>query len=160
MSDNIRFAIITTSDTRSLAQDQAGDALEQSIAKHGWTCEAHMLVKDEKADIADAICHCADDLKVDVILTCGGTGLSLRDVTPDATQEVCERNVSGIAEAMRWHSLQYTSRAMLSRALCMQRGRVLVINLPGSTKAATQNWEGIVEVLPHAVSMMAGGGHQ
>jgi molybdenum cofactor synthesis domain-containing protein len=93
------------------------------------------------------------------VLTCGGSGLSLRDVTPEATRDVCEREVPGIAEAMRYHSLQITPYAMLSRAICMQRGRTIVINLPGSTKAATENWEGIVDALPHAVKMMAGEGH-
>ncbi len=75
------------------------------------------------------------------------------------TMDVCDRNVPGIAEAMRAHSLKITPNAMLSRAVCMQRGSTLVINLPGSTKAATENWEGIVGVLPHAVKMTAGGGH-
>ena len=73
--------------------------------------------------------------------------------------DVCDRNVPGIAEAMRAYSMTKTGRAMLSRALCMQRGTTLVINLPGSLKAARENWEGIYEQLDHAVSMMAGGGH-
>ena len=117
------------------------------------------MVKDERPEIAAAIVRAADEEKVDVVLTCGGTGLSLRDVTPEATRDVCEREVPGIAEGMRAHSLAITPRAMLSRALCMQRGTTLVINLPGSKKAAQENWDGIVEVLPHAVSMMHGGGH-
>ena len=94
-----------------------------------------------------------------IVLTCGGSGLSPRDVTPEATAAVCDRNVPGIAEAMRYHSLQITPYAMLSRAVCMQRGRCIVINLPGSKKAAMENWEGIVKALPHAAKMMAGGGH-
>ena len=93
------------------------------------------------------------------MLTCGGTGLSLRDVTPEATRDVCDREVPGIAEGMRAYSLRITPRAMLSRALCMQRGTTLVLNLPGSKKAACENWDGVVTVLPHAVSMMAGCGH-
>lgn len=155
----ISFAIITCSDTRDLSQDAAGDALEALIAERGWECREHMLVRDERADIADAIRRCADDLGADVVLTCGGSGLSPRDVTPEATRDACEREVPGIAEAMRWHSLQITPYAMLSRALCMQRGSTLVINLPGSTKAATENWEGVVAALPHAAKMMAAGGH-
>ena len=111
------------------------------------------------SSVRAAIVRAADEEKVDVVLTCGGTGLSLRDVTPEATRDVCEREVPGIAEGMRAHSLAITPRAMLSRALCMQRGTTLVINLPGSKKAAQENWDGIVEVLPHAVSMMHGGGH-
>lgn len=159
MSESISFAIITCSDTRSMREDQAGDALEQLILESGWKMRDRVVVKDERADISAAIVRAADELGCDVVLTCGGSGLSLRDVTPEATMDVCDRNVPGIAEAMRWHSLQITPYAMLSRALCMQRGRTLVINLPGSTKAATENWEGIAEALPHAVKMMGGGGH-
>lgn len=156
---NIRFAIITCSDTRDLTQDEAGDALEALIADRGWTCLSHIIVKDDRMTIADSIREAIDDLKVDVVLTCGGTGLSLRDVTPEATADVCDRNVAGLAEGMRYHSMQITPFAMLSRAVCMQRASSIVINLPGSTKAATENWEGIVGVLPHAVKMIAGGGH-
>lgn len=157
--EKLTFAIVTCSDTRDLRQDAAGDALERLIAENGWECRTHTLVRDERMNIAEAIRHCCDDLGVDVVLTCGGSGLSPRDVTPEATRDVCEREVPGIAEAMRWHSIQITPYAMLSRAVCMQRGSTLVINLPGSTKAATENWEGVVAALPHAVKMMAAGGH-
>ena len=160
MADRIlTFALVTCSDTRGIKQDTAGAVLEELIAKNAWECISHVVVKDERVDIAQAIVHAADVLQVDIVLTCGGSGLSLRDVTPEATQDVCERNVPGIAEAMRAHSLSITPYAMLSRALCMQRGRCLVINLPGSEKAARENWEGIVGTLPHAASMMAGSGH-
>lgn len=155
----ITFALITCSDTRSEKEDAAGALLRKLIADQGWQCVAYDVVKDERPEIAAAIVRAADENKVDVVLTCGGTGLSLRDVTPDATRDVCEREVPGIAEGMRAHSLTITPRAMLSRALCMQRGTTLIINLPGSKKAAQENWDGIVEVLPHAVSMMHGGGH-
>ena len=116
-------------------------------------------MRDERTLISSAIIRAADDLDADIIITCGGSGLSLRDVTPEATRDVCEREVPGIAEAMRAYSLTITPYAMLSRALCMQRGRHLVINFPGSEKAARENWEGVKAVLPHAVSMMAGEGH-
>ncbi|MBR5259950.1 MAG: MogA/MoaB family molybdenum cofactor biosynthesis protein [Eggerthellaceae bacterium] len=156
---NLKLAIITCSDTRTLEEDTAGAALESFIAEAGWTCVDRSLVKDERADIAAAIVHAVDDLAVDIVLTCGGSGLSLRDVTPEATMDVCDRNVPGIAEAMRQYSLRITPHAMLSRAVCMQRGRCLVINLPGSKKAATENWEAIGGILPHAVKMANGGGH-
>ena len=155
----LRFAIVTCSDTRSIEQDTAGAALEQLIADNGWECASRVIVKDERADIAAAIVEACDTIDADIVLTCGGSGLSLRDVTPEATQDVCDRNVPGIAEAMRAHSLAITPFAMLSRALCMQRGRHIVINLPGSEKAARENWDGIVDALPHAAKMMAGGGH-
>ena len=155
----LRFAIITCSDTRDEGSDTAGALLKERIAQEGWECASYELVRDERADISAAIVCAADQVKADVVLTCGGTGLSLRDVTPEATRDVCDREVPGIAEGMRAYSLAITPRAMLSRALCMQRGTSLVINLPGSKKAAAENWDGVVGVLPHAVSMMHGGGH-
>lgn len=153
------IAIVTCSDTRDITQDSAGAALEQLVEAQGWEVVSHVVVKDERDQISAAIVHATNDLDADVVLTCGGSGLSLRDVTPEATMDVCERNVPGIAEAMRAYSLQITPHAMLSRALCMQRGRHLVVNLPGSEKAARENWTGIESALPHAISMMAGGGH-
>lgn len=156
----ISFAVITCSDTRGMKEDTAGAALETLVVENGWVCASHVVVKDERTDIAAAILHASDELEVDIVLTCGGSGLSLRDVTPEATMDVCDRNVPGIAEAMRAHSLAITPYAMLSRALCMQRGHTIVINLPGSEKAARENWDSIVDALPHAVKMMAGGGHE
>ncbi len=156
---DLKFAIVTCSDTRSIDEDTAGAALEALIAENGWECASRVIVKDERADIAAAIVEACDTIDADIVLTCGGSGLSLRDVTPEATQDVCDRNVPGIAEAMRAHSLAITPYAMLSRALCMQRGRHIVINLPGSEKAARENWDGIVAALPHAAKMMAGAGH-
>ena len=155
----IRFAIITCSDTRSIAEDSAGAALEDLVRADGWDVISHVVVTDERASISQAIVKAADELDADIILTCGGTGLSLRDNTPEATADVCERNVPGIAEAMRAHSLAITGRAMLSRALCMQRGSHLVVNFPGSLKAARENWDGIHEQFQHAVEMTAGAGH-
>ncbi|MCR2034945.1 MogA/MoaB family molybdenum cofactor biosynthesis protein [Adlercreutzia mucosicola] len=155
----IKFAIITCSDTRTLETDEAGQKLEELIAAEGWECVRRVVETDERPFIAGALIDACDHTDADVVLTCGGSGLSLRDVTPEATRDVADREVPGIAEAMRVHSLAITPFAMLSRAICAQRGRTLIINLPGSTKAATENWEGIVAALPHAVKMMAGGGH-
>ena len=156
---NVTFAIVTCSDTRTKEQDTAGAALEALIAAKGWTCLNRVVVKDDRETIAAEIMRGADELHADIVLTCGGSGLSLRDVTPEATADVCDRKVPGIAEAMRAYSLQITPQAMLSRAVCMQRGRCIVVNLPGSEKAARENWAAIEKVLPHAVKMMAGGGH-
>ena len=156
---NVTFAIVTCSDTRTKEQDTAGAALEALIAAKGWTCLNRVVVKDDRETIAAEIMRGADELHADIVLTCGGSGLSLRDVTPEATADVCDRNVPGIAEAIRAYSLQITPQAMLSRAVCMQRGRCIVVNLPGSEKAARENWAAIEKVLPHAVKMMAGGGH-
>ena len=154
----IKFAIITCSDTRTLETDEAGQKLEQLIAEQGWECVRRVVEMDERPFIAGALIDACDNTDADIVLTCGGSGLSLRDVTPEATRDVADREVPGIAEAMRAHSVAITPFAMLSRAICAQRGHTLIINLPGSTKAATENWEGIVEALPHAVKMMAGEG--
>lgn len=156
---SIKFAIITCSDTRSIEEDTAGMRLEELIGANGWEVASHVIVKDEVSQIAEQIVRAADELKVDVVLTCGGSGLSLRDVTPEATRKVADREVPGIAEAMRAYSMTKTGRAMLSRAIAAQRGTVLIVNLPGSKKAAEENWEGIYEQFDHAVKMMAGGGH-
>ena len=132
----LKISIVTCSDTRDLAQDEAGAALEELII----------------VEAADA-CH------ANVVLTCGGTGLSMRDVTPEATRAVCDRDVPGVAEAIRAYSMTKTRRAMLSRAICMQRGHTLVVNFPGSTKAARESWEAVSDQLEHAAQMTAGGGH-
>ncbi len=156
---DVRIAVVTCSDTRSLEEDTAGQALEALIAEADWTCTGRVVVPDDEDAIAGAIVQAADADGADVVITCGGTGLSLRDVTPEATQRVCQRNVPGIAEAMRAYSMTKTRRAMLSRALCMQRGRTLVVNFPGSRKAAVESWEGVADQFEHVVHMMAGEGH-
>ena len=155
---DISFAIITCSSTRTLSEDTAGAALEERIRKNGWSIQSHVVVADDRASIGKAIIDAAEK-NTDIVLTCGGSGLSLADVTPEATADVCERNVPGIAEAMRAKSLIITGRAMLSRAVCMQRGKTLVINLPGSLKAATECFDAIYEQFEHAVQMTAGEGH-
>lgn len=164
---DIRFAIITCSDTRDLAADEAGAVLEALVTEHGWTVASHVVVRDDASQIKSAICRASDGGAADIVLTCGGTGLSPRDVTPEATRAVCERDVPGIAEAMRAASMGKTRRAMLSRAVCMQRfvataegvRLALVVNLPGSTKAATECFEAVCDQFDHAMRMTAGGGH-
>ena len=155
---NIDFAIITCSSTRSFAEDTAGAALEERIHAQGWTVVSHIVVKDVRAEISQAIVA-ASDAGANIVLTCGGSGLSLTDVTPEATADVCDRNVPGIAEGMRSESLKITGRAMLSRSVCMQRGSTLVINLPGSEKGATECFDAVYEQFPHAMHMIAGEGH-
>lgn len=154
---NIAVAIITCSSTRKLVDDTAGAALEERIRAQGWTVSTHVIVPDKRDRISQAIVDAST--VSDIVLTCGGSGLSLEDVTPEATADVCERNVPGIAEAMRASSMEKTRRAMLSRAVCMQRGSTLVVNLPGSLKAATECFDAIYDQLEHAVQMTAGGGH-
>ncbi len=155
---DLTLAIVTTSDTRTLAEDTAGAALVSLVEERGWSVVSHELVPDDIDAIVGALERAAA-AGVDVILTCGGTGLSPRDVTPEATLAFAPRAVPGIAEAIRAGSLAVTPRAMLSRATAAQRGRTLVINLPGSEKAARECFGFVVDQLEHAVQMMAGGGH-
>lgn len=156
---DLTFAIVTASSTRSLENDTAGAALEALIAEAGWTCVDRVVVDDDRPSLAEAIKRGCDELGVNVLLTCGGTGLSMRDVTPEATRDVADREVPGIAEAIRAFSMQITRRAMLSRAIAAQRGSTLIINFPGSERAARENWDAVADQLEHAVKMTAGGGH-
>ena len=154
---DLAIAVVTCSSTRRIADDTAGAALVERIRAQGWTVSTHVVVPDKRDRISQAIVDASSNS--DVVLTCGGSGLSLKDVTPEATADVCERNVPGIAEAMRALSMEKTRRAMLSRAVCMQRGSTLVVNLPGSLKAATECFDAVYDQFEHAVEMTAGLGH-
>jgi molybdenum cofactor synthesis domain-containing protein len=155
---DIRFGVLTCSDTRGEAEDTAGQALAQLITERGWGVESYQVCPDECDTIQAAIVAMAE-AGVDVVLTCGGTGLGPRDVTPEATLEVADRVVPGIAEHIRAESLKITGRAMLSRATAAARGRTLIVNLPGSEKAARQCFGFVADQFEHAVDMMRGGGH-
>lgn len=157
----LTVGIITCSDSRSRGEteDTAGPALADAVSGLGWTVLAVRVVPDEHEAIAAAITRFADEDRADVVLTTGGTGFSLRDVTPEATLAACEREAPGIAEAIRTGSMAVTRRAMLSRGVAALRGSTLVINLPGSRKGALECLGFVSEQLEHAVEMMAGGGH-
>ena len=135
---DIRFAIITCSDTRDIVSDEAGAVLEALIEEHGWTVASHVVVKDDTTQIRTAICRASDGGVADIVLTCGGTGLSPRDVTPEATRAVCMQRFVATAEGMRL---------------------ALVVNLPGSTKGATECFEAVCDQFEHAMKMTAGKGH-
>ena len=155
----LKISIVTCSDTRDLAQDEAGAALEELIEAQGWTVASHVVVRDDASEIGDAIVEAADECHANVVLTCGGTGLSMRDVTPEATRAVLEREIPAIPQAMIYYSLQITPRAMLSRAVAGTRRNSLILNLPGSEKAARENLSAVLGALDHALKMIAGGGH-
>jgi molybdopterin adenylyltransferase len=152
----IRFGILTISDRSSRGEraDASGPALAQAISDQGWQVAAQTVVPDEIGPIGSILADWADRGLADVILTTGGTGFSRRDVTPEATQSVIERLAPGLAEAMRAASLRITPHAMLSRAIAGIRRLTLIVNLPGSPKAALENLEVILPVLPHAVLML------
>jgi molybdopterin adenylyltransferase len=154
----INFGILTISDkgSKGQRQDKSGEAIRDIVAAMKNTVVKYEIVPDEKDVIAAALSDWADSGKVDVILTTGGTGLSKRDVTPEATLAIIDRVIPGIAEAMRAKSLEKTPMAMLSRAVAGQRGQCLIINLPGSTKAVQECLEAIIPAIPHAVEIIKG----
>lgn len=156
---SLGIGVLTCSDTRGEAEDTAGRALISMSEERGWHIVGYQVVPDDRATIAAALIEMAGEGGADVIFTCGGTGLSLRDVAPEATRDVAPRDVPGIAEHIRAQSLLITGRAMLSRGVAAQRGTTLIINLPGSEKAARESFGFIADQLEHAADMTAGGGH-
>jgi len=156
MNNNFRIGILTISDRSSagIRPDASGPALEERLQENGWPVAQSDIVPDDLMVLRDTLIHWADSGDLDLILTTGGTGFSPRDVTPEATQAVVERLAPGLSEAMRAASLQVTPHAMLSRAVAGIRGNTLIVNLPGSPKAALENLEVILPALPHAVHLL------
>jgi len=152
----LRIGILTVSDrsARGERPDRSGPALAEVVADQGWQVVCQEIVADDLLALRDILAVWADSGEMDVILTTGGTGFARRDVTPEATQAVIERAAPGLAEAMRAASLKITPHAMLSRATAGIRKRTVIINLPGSPKAAVENLEVVLPVLPHAVQLL------
>lgn len=156
-----KAAVITVSDKCSSGEriDTSGPAVAQMLTDAGFDVVYTSIVPDERYEISAEFIKCAYELEADLIISTGGTGLSARDVTPDATRDVISREIPAIPQAMLHYSLQITPRAMLSRAVAGIRGKSLIINLPGSEKAARENLTAVIGVLEHALKMLAGGGH-
>jgi molybdopterin adenylyltransferase len=154
----IRYGILTLSDrsARGERPDTSGPQLAKLIQAEGWSVVRQALLPDEESAIREILISWADSGEIDVILTTGGTGFSPRDVTPEATRAVIEREAPGLAEAMRATSLKVTPHAMLSRIVTGIRRKTLIINLPGSPKAAMENFQVVIPVLPHAVQLLQG----
>ena len=152
----IRFGILTLSDRSSRGErpDSSGPALAALIQRKGWLVVKQDVLPDDQQPIRDHLISWAGSGELDVILTTGGTGFSPRDVTPEVTRAVIEREAPGLAEAMRAASLQVTPHAMLSRIVTGIRGKTLIVNLPGSPKGAVENLQVIIPVLPHAVQLL------
>jgi molybdenum cofactor synthesis domain-containing protein len=152
----IRFGILTLSDRSSRGEraDSSGPALALLIQTEGWSIAKRSLLPDDESAIRQILIDWADSDEMDVILTTGGTGFSPRDITPEATRAVIDREAPGLAEAMRAASLKITPHAMLSRVVTGIRKRTLIINLPGSPKGAVENLQVLVPVLPHAVQLL------
>lgn len=152
----IRFGILTLSDrsSRGEREDSSGPALARLILAENWSVTYQHLLPDEESAIREILIEWSDRGEVDVILTTGGTGFSPRDVTPEATRAVIEREAPGLAEAMRAESLKITPHAMLSRIVTGIRNRTLIVNLPGSPKGAVENLQVILPIIPHAVQLL------
>lgn len=152
-------AVLTVSDRSSRGErpDGTGPVVRSLLEAAGYQVMGTDIVPDELEDIKAALTDLADRRKAALVVTAGGTGFSPRDVTPEATMAVCERLAPGIPEAMRAASLAVTPRAMLSRAAAGIRGRTLIVNLPGSPRAARENLEAVLPTLAHGLNMLLGG---
>lgn len=152
----ITACVLTLSDKASVGkrEDESGPVVREVLEQAGISVKHWEILPDSKELIMQKLINHARN--VDLIITTGGTGLSPRDVTPDATLAVVDREVPGIAEAMRAASLAKTQRAMLSRAAAGVKGKTLIINLPGSPKGARENLEAVLDVIPHAVEKIKG----
>ena len=160
MSEKIKFkaGIVTASDKGSKGEreDMSGPAIKEMIEQAGYETVSMKVLPDDEDSIYDELVRLADECDVDVIFTTGGTGLSPRDNTPEATLRAATKNVPGIAEAIRAYSLSITPRAMLSRAVSVMRNDTLIINLPGSPKAVKESLEYILPSLAHGIMIMKG----
>lgn len=153
-----RVGIITVSDRASKGEyeDKSGPVIKELVEAAGMEVVDYIIVLDEKGQIAKKLLYFSDQRQVDLVFTTGGTGFSKRDVTPEATKQVVEREVPGIGEALRAYSLTITPKAMLSRQTAGIRGNTLIINLPGSPKACKENIEYIMTPLKHGLGILSG----
>lgn len=155
----LRFGILTASDrsARGERPDTSGPALAARVQDWGGAVIQQAILPDDRQQLVERMREWAASGEIDVLLVTGGTGFGPRDVTPEATRDVIDREAPGLAEAMRLASLKITPHAMLSRSVAGLLGRVLIINLPGSPKGAVENLEVVLPVLEHALQMLAGG---
>lgn len=155
----INIAIITISDTREEESDITGKKLVELFDNDKFFIDYYKIIKDEKSLIKRELLHCVDNLNLDIIITNGGTGFGSRDVTPEATKEVIEKEIPGLAELMRYEGSKKTKKAYLSRTVTGIRKKSIIINLPGSPKGATESLEAIIDLLSHSVAMINDAGH-
>jgi molybdenum cofactor synthesis domain-containing protein len=151
-------AVLTVSDSAHRGQraDRSGPAVRERLEQLGWNVCATEILPDEREQIASRLATLADGTQIHAIFTTGGTGLAPRDVTPEATRDVVDREIPGLAEVMRARGRVSTPLAVLSRAVAGTRGRVLIVNLPGSPRGAVESLDAIAELLPHTMELLNG----
>ncbi|MGD9627824.1 MAG: molybdenum cofactor biosynthesis protein B [Pyrinomonadaceae bacterium] len=152
----IRAAVVTASDSRSIEEDLSGQRLAELLVEYGARVSEHVVVADDLEEIAEKLRTYADRQDIDLIVTSGGTGLGPRDNTPEATLSVIEREAPGIVEAMRLLTIRNTPKAMLSRGVAGIRNGTLIINLPGSPRGVEECFAVLAPVLRHAVAVVKG----
>lgn len=154
----IRAAVLTISDSvhAGVRQDVSGPAVAERLGQIGWMIAAREVVPDDRETIARRLATLADGDEVSAIFTTGGTGVAARDVTPEATRMVLDREIPGLAESMRLAGRASTPLAVLSRAVAGSRGKVLIVNLPGSPRGALESLNAIVDVVPHVLDLLRG----
>ncbi|HXJ46509.1 MAG TPA: MogA/MoaB family molybdenum cofactor biosynthesis protein [Candidatus Dormibacteraeota bacterium] len=157
----LRVAVITISDSVSAgkSEDKSGPAVVARCRELGWEIKSSLVIPDDPPSIREQLREFADSGRVDLILTTGGTGLSPRDSTPEATIAVADRLVPGFAEEMRRKGMEKTPRAILSRAVAAVRHKSLILNLPGSTKGAVESLDALADLLPHSIAIIHGARH-
>jgi molybdenum cofactor synthesis domain-containing protein len=152
----VGIVILSDKGSKGEREDLSGPKIREMLPSDLYEVKSYKVISDDQPLIEAELIRLCDEVKCDLVLTSGGTGLSPRDVTPEATLAVAERNVPGIAEAIRANSMQYTKRAMLSRAVSVTREQTLIINMPGSPKAVSECLEYILSELPHAIGILSG----
>ena len=156
VTSSFTAAVVTVSDSCARGQrvDASGPAVVELLEKSGFRVVAKQIVQDDSMQIQNALVHLA--LEVRFIVTTGGTGIAERDVTPEATESICERVIDGMAERMRSEGYKKTPFAALSRGVCGVRGKTLILNLPGSPSGAVESLQAVMELVPHALNLLDG----